>query len=83
MSCFGQFDVQDAIFQGRARLRAVNLGRQVNDSQDLLRAPLRVYRLGLFPVFLGFVFAGDRQPVWFYIDLKFLSVETWHLCPNS
>ena len=31
MGCLGQFDIQDAIFQRRTRLRGVNVGWQVND----------------------------------------------------
>src|SRR5216684_5905191 len=31
MGCLGQFDLQNAIFQDRAHLRAVNLRRQIND----------------------------------------------------
>ena len=50
--------------------------------EDLLRAPLGVDRLTLLALFLGFVFAGDRQPTWFDIDLQFVSAETRDLCLN-
>ena len=83
MGRFGKFKIEDAVFQRRVDFRAVHIRRQVNGSKDLIRAPLGVDRLSFCALFLGFVFAGDREPVPFDADIEFLGRESRHFGPDG
>src|SRR5579872_229289 len=76
------FEFQDPILQGRVHLGSINLCRQVNDPEDLLRAALGIERLALLVFFLSFMLPSDCQSVRFDVNLEFVAGEAWHFSPN-
>jgi len=76
---FRQAELQNTIPQCRCYVVRLDFGGQVNRAEDLVAATLRP-SLALLLLFLGFSFAGNRQPTWLHADFDFFFVEAWHFC---